>query len=161
MRTLYLVRHAKAEPHSLSKSDFYRNLMSSGVERARRIADHLHSMMHIDEKTLAITSPANRAAQTADIFCETLHYPVTSLTQNNAIYEAHFMDLLGVINQVPERFERLLLFGHNPGLSALVNYLSHADVRLATSNVAIIHFQNDLAFSMVSGGTGQLVDILV
>ncbi|HIY76625.1 MAG TPA: histidine phosphatase family protein [Candidatus Sphingobacterium stercorigallinarum] len=160
MRTLYLVRHAKAEPHSLSKSDFYRNLMSNGIERARRIADHLQAMIHIDKKTLAITSPANRAVQTADIFCEALHYPVTSLTQDNSIYEAHFMDLLGVINRVPESYERLLLFGHNPGLSALVNYLSHADIRLATSNVAIIQFEDDLAFSMVSGGTGQLVDVL-
>ena len=70
------------------------------------------------------------------------------------------MDLLGVINRVPESYERLLLFGHNPGLSALVNYLSHADIRLATSNVAIIQFDDEFAFAMVSGGTGQLVDVL-
>lgn len=160
MRTLYIIRHAKAEDHSLSKSDFYRNIIPKGQERAKRIANSLKEHLQVDENTLAITSTANRAVQTADIFCEALDYPTTSLEQSGTIYEAHFTDILNVINHVPDRFEKLLLFGHNPGLSSLANYLSHSETVLATSNVAILEFDHATSFSMASGGTARLVSQL-
>ncbi|MGO3239110.1 MAG: SixA phosphatase family protein [Sphingobacteriaceae bacterium] len=160
MRTLYIIRHAKAEEHHLSKSDFYRNLIPKGQERAHRIANVLQEYLQVDENTLAISLPANRAAQTADIFCEALQFPTTAMEQNGAIYDAHFMDILDVINQVSDQFDKLLLFGHNPGLSNLVNYLSHSEIILATSNVAILQFDHKITFSMVSGGTAKLGAIL-
>ena len=155
MSTLYVIRHAKAEEHNLSKSDFYRNIVPKGEDRARRIAGELSGRLAVDPRTLAITSPASRAIQTADLFCELLSYPTHRIEQNSSIYEAHFMDLLGGINQLAEAYDNLLLFGHNPGLSNLVNYLCQSEISLATSNVAILEFE-DLPFSMISGGSGRL-----
>lgn len=156
MKTLYLIRHAKAEDHSLLKNDFNRNIISKGKERAIRIAHELRDELHVDEQTLVISSSANRAKQTADIFCEILGYPIDQIQETKAIYEAHFTDILAVINSVPDTIDKLVIFGHNPGLSNLTNYLSHAEVNLATSNVAILTLTEDLNFAELSGGTADL-----
>lgn len=160
MKTLYLIRHAKAEEHSFSKDDFYRDLQKKGRERAERIAQKLKDTLKIDEKTLVISSSANRAIQTAELFCEVLGYPQESIHQTRDIYEAHFMDILKVINSVPEEYDTLLIFGHNPGLSNLTNYLSHSEIELATSNVSILQLESDLTFEMLGGGTANLIGLL-
>ena len=160
MKTLYLIRHAKAEEHSFSKDDFYRDLQKKGRERAERIAQKLKDSLKIDEKTLVISSSANRAIQTAELFCEVLGYPQESIHQTRDIYEAHFMDILKVINSVPEENDTLLIFGHNPGLSNLTNYLSHSEIELATSNVSILQLEGDLTFEMLGGGTANLIGLL-
>lgn len=160
MKTLYLIRHAKAEEHSFSKDDFYRDLQKKGRERAERIAQKLKDTLKIDEKTLVISSSANRAIQTAELFCEVLGYPQESIHQTRDIYEAHFMDILKVINSVPEEYDTLLIFGHNPGLSNLTNYLSHSEIELATSNVSILQLEGDLTFEMLGGGTANLIGLL-
>lgn len=160
MKTLYLIRHAKAEEHSFSKDDFYRDLQKKGRERAERIAQKLKDSLKIDEKTLVISSSANRAIQTAELFCEVLGYAKESIQQTRDIYEAHFMDILKVINSVPDEYDTLLIFGHNPGLSNLTNYLSHSEIELATSNVSILQLEGDLTFEMLGGGTANLVGLL-
>ena len=160
MKTLYLFRHAKAEEHSFSKDDFYRDLQKKGRERAERIAQKLKDSLKIDEKTLVISSSANRAIQTAELFCEVLGYAKESIQQTRDIYEAHFMDILKVINSVPDEYDTLLIFGHNPGLSNLTNYLSHSEIELATSNVSILQLEGDLTFEMLGGGTANLVGLL-
>jgi len=160
MKTLYLIRHAKAEEHSFSKDDFYRDLQKKGRERAERIAQKLKDSLKIDEKTLVISSSANRAIQTAELFCKVLGYPQESIHQTRDIYEAHFMDILKVINSVPEEYDTLLIFGHNPGLSNLTNYLSHSEIELATSNVSILQLEGDLTFEMLGGGTANLIGLL-
>ncbi|WP_185216034.1 SixA phosphatase family protein [Sphingobacterium mizutaii] len=160
MKTLYLIRHAKAEEHSFSKDDFYRDLQKKGRERAERIAQKLKDSLKIDEKTLVISSSANRAIQTAELFCEVLGYPQESIHQTRDIYEAHFMDILKAINSVPEEYDTLLIFGHNPGLSNLTNYLSHSEIELATSNVSILQLEGDLTFEMLGGGTANLIGLL-
>lgn len=160
MKTLYLIRHAKAEEHSFSKDDFYRDLQKKGRERAERIAQKLKDSLKIDEKTLVISSSANRAIQTAELFCEVLGYAKESIQQTRDIYEAHFMDILKVINSVPDEYYTLLIFGHNPGLSNLTNYLSHSEIELATSNVSILQLEGALTFEMLGGGTANLVGLL-
>ena len=160
MNTLYLIRHAKAEEHTFTKDDFDRDLQQKGIDRANKIANELKKSLHVDEKTLVISSSANRAIQTAEIFCSILGYPIDSIQQTKDIYEAHFTDILRVINSVPSQYEKLVVFGHNPGLSNLTNYLSHSEIELATSNVSILQLEGDLTFEMLAGGTTKLIGIL-
>ena len=70
------------------------------------------------------------------------------------------MDILKVINSVPEEYDTLLIFGHNPGLSNLTNYLSHSEIELATSNVSILQLESVLTFEMLGGGTANLIGLL-
>lgn len=160
MKTLYLIRHAKAEDHGLLKNDYNRNIISKGKERAIRIANELATQLKIDSNTLVISSSANRAKQTADIFCEILGYPLADIQETKEIYEAHFIDILRIINGMPNKVDKLLVFGHNPGLSNLTNYLSHAEVDLATSNVAILTLPDNFNFSELAGGTTTLLNTI-
>lgn len=160
MKTLYLIRHAKAEEHSLSKSDFFRNLLPKGQERAKLISKELANTLKVGENTYVISSTANRAIQTAEIFCKALAFPLTKVQETEHIYEAHFTAILKVINSVAKEYDHVLVFGHNPGLSNLISYLSHAEVELATSHVAILQLEKGIDFSCLSGGTANLVGLL-
>lgn len=160
MKTLYLVRHGKAEDHNLSKGDYYRELVQKGLDRSEKIASELSKLVSIDKQSLVISSPASRAIQTAEIFCKQLSYSPNKIQQVESIYEAHFTDILHVINQVEEDYNQLFIFGHNPGLSNLCNYLSHSEIELATSNVAILNLEDGINFSMLSGGSANLVKVL-
>lgn len=160
MNTLYLIRHAKAEEHTFTKDDFDRDLQQKGIDRANKIANELKKSLHVDEKTLVISSSANRAIQTAEIFCSILGYPIDSIQETKDIYEAHFTDILKVINTVSNQYDKLLVFGHYPGLSNLTNYLSHSEIDLATSNVSILQLEGDLTFEMLGGGTANLIGLL-
>ena len=160
MKKVYLVRHAKAEEHGFAKSDFYRDLQDKGRERANRIAQELADKLTVDENTLVISSAANRAFQTAEIFCPIIGYPIQDIQTTEKIYEAHFMEILQVINAVDDQYDQVLVFGHNPGLSNLCNYLSHSEVELATSNVAVLQLEEGINFSMLAGGTASLIEFL-
>ncbi len=159
-KTLYLIRHAKAEEHSFSKPDHARNIVEKGKERADRIAKDLEKLFTLTPNILVISSTANRAIQTAALFCTTLQYPIEHIQKENSIYEAHFLDILTVINKTRDTVDSVLLFGHNPGLSDLTNYLCGTYINLNTSHVAIISLPDDFNFSELSEGTATLKEIL-
>ncbi|GGH23002.1 phosphohistidine phosphatase [Sphingobacterium alkalisoli] len=159
-KSIYIVRHAKAEDHSLSKRDFNRDLINKGKERAHRIATELAPLVTVNEKTLVISSPANRAIQTAEIFCSILGYPAEKIQMEINIYEAHYLDILRVINNLTGSYESIWVFGHNPGLSDLTNYLCDSQVDLLTANVAIIGLENEVDFASLAGSTGNLKTVL-
>lgn len=160
MRSLFLIRHAKAVDISLSARDFDRDLQQKGIQRARKIALDLKKTLTIDQNTLFISSSANRAIQTAQIFASILDYPAENIRDSKELYDAHFIEILKVINTIEDQFNKVLVFGHNPGLSNLVNYLSHAEVALATSNVANLQLADEDTFNMLSGDTAKLTGIL-
>jgi len=160
MRSLFLIRHAKAVDISLSARDFDRDLQQKGIQRAEKIASDLKKTLTIDQNTLFISSPANRAIQTAKIFASILGYPAENIRDSKELYDAHFIEILKVINTVEDHFNKVLVFGHNPGLSNLVNYLSHAEIALATSNVANLQLADEDTFNMLSGDTAKLIGIL-
>jgi len=159
-KKIFLVRHAKAEEHSFIKKDYNRNLITKGIQRAKRIASQLLGKITFNEHTIVISSSANRALQTAQIFSEELDYPVDTIIQTKAIYEAHYSTILEVINQVPANIDTLVIFGHNPGLSDLANYVCNTYINLNTSAVAEIIMEEGLDFADLSSNTATLREVL-
>ncbi|MCA5006520.1 SixA phosphatase family protein [Sphingobacterium bovistauri] len=158
-RTLYLIRHGKAEDHSFSKRDYDRNLVDKGKVRSRLIGLKLkHQLTH--NNTLLISSSANRALQTAEIFCDLLNYHTKDIQLEKSIYEAYFLEILKAINKVPNDIDTVLIFGHNPGLSDLTNYLCDSYIDLKTSHIAKIILPEGFNFSEVSGSTCQLETVI-
>ena len=160
MKTLYLIRHGKAEEHSFFKRDFERNLVDKGIERSNLIADKLINQLVPSQKILLISSIANRALQTAKIFCEKIGYPIDNIQLESSIYEAHYLDVLNVVNQVSDDIDVVLIFGHNPGLSFLTNYICNSYIDLKTSHVAKVNLEKGFNFSEVSGRTGYLEKVI-
>lgn len=121
MKTLYLVRHAKSSWENRNISDFERGLN----DRGRRDAPYMAALLKkknikID---LILSSPANRALSTARIFAKEFGIPESKIVINENIYEAGKNDLLKVLMEMDNSINNLMLFGHNPGLTYLSNYI--------------------------------------
>lgn len=160
-KKLYIIRHAKAEIYSFDRKDYDRNLIDKGEERAVRIAHELKEIFEVSDNTLAISSSANRAIQTAQIFCPILNIPISKIQLEKSIYEAYFKDILQIINEVDDSVDMLLVFGHNPGLSDLTNYICDSYIDLKTAQVACIELEDNLHFSELSSNTAHLKKVLI
>lgn len=138
MKILTIVRHAKAEKPEAYPTDYERPLTARGVRDAERLAGFL---AHIEPPvTLILSSPAARAAQTADRLAAGLGY-ASAVTWQEGIYLAAPDSLLTLLKTVPDEVEHALLVGHNPGLEDLVAGLSsgapeNGVVTLATAAAA-------------------------
>jgi phosphohistidine phosphatase len=89
-------------------------------EMGRRLADRGI------EVELMISSPAVRALTTAEALAEELGYPWDEIVTDERLYHADADEILGVIEAQDPWIDDLLIVGHNPGLTALANYLSRA-----------------------------------
>ncbi|WP_231388156.1 SixA phosphatase family protein [Sphingobacterium hungaricum] len=149
-KTIFIIRHAKAELHSFNKQDFKRNLIGEGIDRAKIIAKKLNEQLSIDQKTLFISSSANRAKQTAELFADELNYPQDNIRFEEEIYEASAKEILTLINSISDDCNTILLFGHNPGISAFVNYCCDTYISLRTSECAEIRLLEGIDFTTLS-----------
>jgi phosphohistidine phosphatase len=123
-KNLFLIRHAHAESNNEIR-DFDRKLTPQGLldatEMSRRMLQHTH---HSVTPEFILSSPATRAMNTAKLFAENLSIPFNKIQPENTIYEASMNTLLSLINHLNNKYATVALFGHNPGISDLLNYLS-------------------------------------
>lgn len=159
-KQIYIIRHAKAEEHSFAKPDYPRRLIAKGKNKAHRIANELAQDLYEMENTRMISSTADRAYETAEIFAEVLGIEKQNIQLEKSIYEASTDTLLKIVNKAPEKIDNLVLVGHNPGLSHLCSYICETYINLKTSEVAIIELPVGFNFAMVSSGIGILKRII-
>ena len=112
---LFLLRHAEAEDHA--PSDAARPLTQRGVEQART-AGHFCARTKI-EPELILFSPFLRAEQTARAFAEA--WQPDSRTLQPAPFASSGMDPAAALRELRafERFDRVMLVGHQPDLGLL------------------------------------------
>lgn len=153
MKTLLLARHGKAEKAEFGSYDFKRKLVDRGKADVQRVAEILSTKVIPQQ---IISSPAERAWQTAKIFAKNFQIEKKDILQIESIYEASMASLLKVINEIDNRYDVVMLTGHNPAFEFAINYLCNTDIgHLPTSGIGIIEFEfND--WQLVSAGTGVL-----
>ncbi len=156
-KKLYIIRHAKAETIP-GINDFDRALTSDGIQHAKQVAAKLATKVTLDENSIVISSPANRALQTTRIFLEVMNTPSFDIQIEETIYECTYKHLLSIINTIPDNVNNVLLFGHNPTLTDLVEYLTRKAAYLRTSSFAEIKLDSGFTFQMLSGDLVQIVD---
>ena len=122
MKTIYLVRHAKSDWGNASTGDFDRTLNERGMKNAPVMAARLKQKEILPE--LVISSPATRTLTTAELFSETLGYPAKKIQQRIEIYRGGVLDLLKIVQQIPDTCDSAMLFGHNPTLTEFSNLLT-------------------------------------
>jgi len=155
MKTLYLVRHAKAVSRNLGLPDFERALIPRGESDSRNLAAKFKN--EGAEVDLMISSPANRTLLTAHIFADVLGYPVQKIMLKDEIYDASGVRAqLRLIRAIDESYSSVMLFGHNPALEDLAHYLiSGFSETIPTCGVVAIEFQKQY-WRNVAKGTGAL-----
>ena len=121
MKTLILVRHAKSSWDNPNLADFERNLNKRGFRDAPFMGRKLKE--HNIKPDLIVTSPAIRAFKTANYFAEALEYPVEKILKKELIYDRGPRQILYMINEIDDNYDTIMLFGHNPDLSSLSDFL--------------------------------------
>jgi len=121
-RSLLIMRHGKSDWHTGSQSDFERPLTMRGQKAVKRIGKWLIQQELAPD--YIISSPANRAQQTAIGICRKLKLDESGITWEPRIYGADMETLLYVLGACPAEKQRVMLIGHNPGLEMLLRYLA-------------------------------------
>jgi phosphohistidine phosphatase len=135
---LDIIRHAKSSWDDPSQRDFDRPLNSRGLSDAPIMAKRYVSLY---QPTLLLSSDATRAIQTAVIFHR--EFPKIPIVKENRIYEATPATLINIISQLPSEHSHIALFGHQPGLSALVAYFTNSDHHIPTCGISSLKFYVD------------------
>ena len=68
-----------------------------------------------------LSSPAKRALQTAEVFCEILGYDPSKMERIDRLYHAPSAVLFDEIKQIKPQHHSAAIFSHNPGVTDFVN----------------------------------------
>ncbi len=102
-------------------SDFDRPLNERGLHDAPMMANRFAERK--ESVDVLVSSPAKRAITTAGIFASTLgKMPIQEVQE---LYLADVRMLMSIIDKLPDSSKQAMLFGHNPGLSDLVEHLTN------------------------------------
>ena len=157
MRTLFVLRHGKAQPDAPC-GDWARDLTDRGHRDAKTMGEVIKS--RIGQPDAIVSSDAHRAQQTAEIAAEAIGFE-RPVVLEHAIYDAWLPELIEVVQSLPEGAASAVIVGHNPGFEALVVSLSGSDgaeVRLPTAGLAQLEL--DVArWADVGPGSGRLIGI--
>jgi len=158
MKTLYLVRHAKAAGLEADEADSERSLTKKGRKDAQRIARKLKKKSKVPQ--LIISSPAKRAVKTARILANELNYSIDMIAMNDVLYESPEEGgeeaLLEVLKHVDNECQSVMLIGHDPLLSRFANFLQKSFTeKLPAGAVVEVEFVNN-SWSTISKGKGKV-----
>ena len=109
-----------------------------------------------DGVDLIVSSPANRAVTTARFFAEAIGFSSNDIKTDQAIYLASTQDLLAVLNRIDSRYDKVIIFGHNPGFTYLVQYLTGEYVNMPTCAIARVDFEAD-SWQEIEADSGSLI----
>ncbi len=120
MKTLYILRHAKAVAES-PRGDAARALAKRGRKAAKAMGTYLAGLEQAPE--LILCSPAARTRETLELVLSALD-PEPSVSYEDGLYLATANNLLERLRQLPKTIGCVLLIGHNPGLHELAAQLA-------------------------------------
>ena len=142
MKTLTLVRHAKSSWSDTHLSDRDRPLNKRGKRDAPVMGKRI--VEHGIRPSLIISSPAKRAWSTAKLIAAEISYPIEFLQREDGLYHASLDEFLGVIVAQDNRFNNIMIVGHNPGMTEFANFLSPGLTNnLPTAGVVSVQIDQD------------------
>ncbi|MFC3150550.1 SixA phosphatase family protein [Litoribrevibacter euphylliae] len=137
MKQLILVRHAKSSWKYEGLADKDRPLNKRGTQDAPMMA--LHTSKALEKSDLWLSSPATRAVRTAEIFGQYCNRSLSSLKLNEQLYDANYHHLLTELRQIKNKWQNVVVFGHNPGLTDLIFTITGEDLEnLPTCGMAFL-----------------------
>lgn len=155
MKTLYLMRHAKSSWDNRSLSDYERPLNERGLRDAPFMGNILSKL--ISTPQMLFSSPAQRAISTAEVVAQSLNFDLQKIIKDEKIYHAVVSDIMRIIYSVDDKYERIMIFGHNPTFTQLSNYLSAKIIdNIPTSGFVQIDFDLN-SWKNIEGNSGKLI----
>lgn len=140
-RKLFIIRHAKSSWDHPGLDDIDRPLADRGIRNAGEMAERLLARGLVPE--LLLTSPANRAMNTALIMSKIWGLDPEDLQIHEALYDAHISDIAGVVSGVPAEIAKLAIFGHNPSFTSYPNrFLKSPLDNLPTAGIVVVTLES-------------------
>jgi len=152
VKTLLLLRHAKSSWKDDSVKDFDRPLNQRGLKAATQVGKLLRKRK--PKPDLVLSSPAERARQTAQLMLESSRINV-ELRYDERIYEAGAARLLEIVSQIEDSADSVMLVGHNPGMEELLKALTGEERHLSTAMLTCVEL-NVEKWNKIKPGTGRL-----
>ena len=135
MKTLLIMRHAKSSWNYPELSDYDRPLNARGKRDAPRMGKHLRQAGLLPDRIL--TSSAKRARKTANKVAKACGY-TGKVKKLDALYDTVPGVYFDVLQALPDKYQCVMVFGHNPTMEQLVNHLTGEIKRMPTAALAYI-----------------------
>jgi phosphohistidine phosphatase len=159
-KTLYILRHAKAETGSAAQEDHDRALNERGLQAATAMGNYL----------------ARRKMQPSQVFCSTaqrtrqtlqqLHLqPAPPVTYSEKLYLASAGEILQLLSELPETTASVMVVGHNPGFHQLSlklaktgneGMLDNLYLKFPTCSLAVI--ETEAPWADIAHACGKLLE---
>jgi len=170
MKTLLLLRHAKAESRSTGKrgqhSDKDRVLSARGIDACAAMGAYMVAKNYAPAVILAST--AARTLETAERIAPLLGAEL-NIETHDALYLANAQSILHHIHALDDHFSSALFVGHNPGLhelacglasnTPLTDHLAELKTKFPPCALAVISFECP-SWGLCETGAGTLVDFM-
>lgn len=121
-RLLVICRHAESDDPFPLRPDFERELTKHGQHQARVTGQWLRDAYQ--KVDVILSSPAPRAGLTARLLASKLYFDEEQINYVPEFYNARDNVLLHVLGNLPDNVKRVLLVGHNPGITSLARTLT-------------------------------------
>ncbi len=140
MKTLIVMRHAKSDHSAGVSSDFERPLNERGLKTAPFMGKFIKEAGFVPE--ILISSSANRAITTAELFAESCGYE-KEVILNRDFYYGYMEEVISALRKLPENINSCMIVGHNPTWENIVSRLTGKFVIMPTASVAILKYDNN------------------
>lgn len=138
MKTLILVRHGKSSWKN-DLPDHERPLKKRAFKDANLVINALKLQKQYHPRVFS--SSAVRALTTARLFKDALQIPEDQFSVKKELYTFDEEDLLSFVKNSDDHIETLMLFGHNPAMTNLINDLGDEYLdNLSTTGLVILQF---------------------
>ena len=125
MKTLHLLRHAKAVEDNPDGTDHARPLAKRGIAAAKVLAQYLKDSAFAVDRVFCSTS--KRTRETYEILAPALKG--ASIAYRDRLYLVATGDLLDFVQGLPDMADSVLLIGHNPTFHNLALMLAKSAAR--------------------------------
>jgi phosphohistidine phosphatase len=123
MKTLYVLRHAKAERDAPSGEDYDRPLAARGRDDAARLGKVLKKNL-TNWPDIIVSSPSARTLETVEHLTAAWSKP-PAIQTDEKLYLAPASRLLETVRKLSDTAGSAMLVGHNPGMEELAIQLAN------------------------------------
>jgi len=165
LKTLYLLRHAKAESATVKEDDINRKLSARGREACTTIGIYMKTKGYAP--SLVLCSPATRTRETLEYVMESACISPPH-TFEKSIYLATIDKIIDILHCFDDGVDSLMIVGHNPAMHHLALTLAqpestglHAllELKYPTGALTVLRFPVN-SWQDIMRGEGELLDFM-
>ena len=153
MKNLIVVRHCKSSWKDPSLSDFDRPLNKRGNIDGELMSNYLKEKEKKIDKLILSTSIRTRL--TSKYFIEKIHF--NSISYLDELYHASYSEIIKIISKIENNFNNIMVIGHNPGLTELINHFTDMRIyNIPTTGIIKVEFK-EAKWSKITENKGKIV----